>query len=43
MEREEQPERNVDELEERAEKVEKEIEEAKDKVAETEGIETPEE
>jgi len=38
MEREEQPERNVDELEERAEKVEKEIEEAKDQVAETEGV-----
>ena len=43
MEREEQPERNVDELEERAEKVEKDIEEARDQVAETEGIETPEE
>ena len=43
MEREEQPERNVDELEERGDQVEKDIEEAKDQVAETEGVEAPEE
>jgi hypothetical protein len=38
MEREEQPERNVEELEERAEKVEKDIEEARDQAAETDGV-----
>jgi hypothetical protein len=37
MERQE-PERNVEELEERAEKVEKDIEEARDRIAETEGV-----
>ena len=42
MEREE-PERNVEELEERADQLEKDIEKAKDQVAETDGIETPEE
>ena len=42
MERQE-PERNVEELEERGEKVEKDIEEAKEQVAETEGVDAPEE
>ena len=38
MEREQQPERDVEELEERAEELEKEIDQAKDKAAETEGV-----
>ena len=37
MEREPQPERDVQELEERAEELEKDIDEAKDQAAETEG------
>lgn len=39
MEREPQPERDVEELEERAEELEKEIDEAKDQAAGTEGVE----
>jgi hypothetical protein len=38
MEREPQPERNVEELEQRAEELEKEIDDARDQVAETEGV-----
>jgi hypothetical protein len=44
MEREPQPERDVEELEERAEELEKDIDKAKDQAAETDGIEVePEE
>lgn len=38
MEREQQPERNVEELEERAEELEKEIDQARDTVTETDGV-----
>ena len=38
MEREEQPERDVEELEERGDQVEQDIEEAKEQAAGTEGV-----
>ena len=38
MEREPQPERDVQELEDRAEELEKDIDEAKDQAAQTDGI-----
>jgi hypothetical protein len=38
MEREQQPERDVEELEERAEKLEQEIDDARDQAIETDGV-----
>ncbi len=43
MEREPQPERNLNELEERAEELEKDIDEAKDQAAGTDGIDVEDE
>lgn len=43
MEREPQPERDVQELEERAEELEKDIDDAKDQAAETDGIDVEDE